>query len=161
MTDLTAAMTSQADYPYPPTVGATSTGEQFDTAIYFDNEQEIAPVTKILALESSCKLPNWDGYNGRPIEASTVGRAVGLIRQIGRLNIINLATPFIGPIAAGGIAFEFQVGRRELILSAYNKESAIHYLKSESEEPFDEGLFAPPSPERLGELLAWLTASAG
>src|SRR5438093_9348157 len=110
MIDLIAAMmTSQADYSYPPTAGATSTGEQFDTAIYFDNAREIAPVTAILAVERSCKRENWDGYSGRPIASPTVARAIALIRQIGRLNVTNLPDPFIGPVAAGGIALEFQV----------------------------------------------------
>lgn len=144
------------EYRDAATAAAATVREQFSGDIVVHSQWEIAPAKQILILANS--PDNWDGYGSPRISRFTVDLAIGLLGQVAGLGFDELPTPFVGPIAGGGIIFELQFGARELSFSVF-PEGAIEYLKSESGEPFDEGAIRLWEVGRFRELVNWLMSS--
>lgn len=161
MMALAAAMTTPVTYGYADAeaTAAATAQEQFDGAVIVASDWEVIPVMRIFDVERRCRVPNWDGHHSAAVDRRVVTLAIGLVRQIGAFDIDLLPQPHVGPIAAGGLGFEFQFRARELSLSIFNDTDSISYLKSEQGEPFEEGQLPFVSPSSLRELLVWLIAA--
>jgi hypothetical protein len=104
------------------------------------------------------RLPtNWDGYGSPPVGPETISAALWLMGRITAFEFENLPAPFIGPVAGGGVIFEWKHGSRQLSI-AILPERKIEYLKWQSEEQFEEEQLR--SLAHLRELLTWLTRPA-
>lgn len=90
---------------------------------------------------------NWDSYDAKPIEWSTINRAIAftchVLYDIDSQNKDVVPCPFIAPRSDGGIQFEWTTCYKELIHSIPEKENElIEYLKVDSvsgEEKEEEG----------------------
>lgn len=155
MTPAAAAMTTPVDFEYQDAESAavTSARGQFDDVIFFETDWEVLLVRRILELG---RLPaNWDGHGSPAVEYGTMSKAFQLLRQIADIGLENMPDPFIGPVAGGGIIFEWKVGSRQLSIAVL-PEGKIEYLKWESGEQFEEDELSLRSLPRLRELVAWL-----
>jgi hypothetical protein len=161
MTGLAAAatMTTIVEYQYEDAarLAAAMTSERFVGDIVVRSQWEIDPVLRILQLQ---RLPeNWNA-NGTPkITDKAVDTAITLVGHLAELEFDQLPAPFVGPVGAGGISFEWSFGSRDLEFFIFN-DGSIEYLKSEANEPFDEGSLRLWALGRLRELVSWLVAAA-
>lgn len=151
-----ATMTDYFVYQDAEAAAAVTGREQFNGDVSVKTTWEIEPVRDVLALE---RLPQgWDGYGSPRISRTAVNMTIVLLGQVADLGFDNLPRPIVGPIAAGGVTLEFEVGRRELCVAVYN-DLSMTYLKSEEGEPFEGDSITLWSTGRLRELVSWLTAA--
>lgn len=109
---------------------------------------------------------NWDSYGAKPIEWSTISRAIDFFSKVLFQNILesknNLPIPFVAPLSDGGIQFEWRNCFKELVIVLPNRqEKGVVYLKVEHQlfgEKEEEGkLFN--TDEAVPLILEWLIAS--
>lgn len=89
----------------------------------------------------------WDSYGAKPIEWSTISRAIAFIchvlYDIDCQNKDVVPLPFVAPRSDGGIQFEWSTCYKELILTIPAKENELmEYLKTDinsGEEKEEEG----------------------
>jgi hypothetical protein len=152
-----ASMTTPVQYRYldVEATAAATAREQFNGAVTVGSDWEVTAVRRIFELE---RLPaNWDGYGSLPPSRRTCVRALNLVAQLARFSLDRLPLPHVAAAANDGIVFEFAGGQRELAFSLVGEDDRVRYLRSESGEPFEEGVL---SAGRLRELVSWLISSS-
>jgi hypothetical protein len=125
---------------------------KFSGAILADSDWEVPLIRRVLELESR--------HPERVTEA-IADRAVGIIRHIAGLDLDLVgAVPFIGPVADGGLIFEWKTRSGQQLNIAVLPEGTTEYLKWEADDQFEEDSL-PASPRaKISELISWLTAAA-
>lgn len=101
-------------------------------------------------LELGCLQQNWDSYGSPPPSQRVIDKAIAIIQSI---PFEDLPTPYVVPVAGGGIQFEWNISGRELEIEILPDGSA-EYLKAERQSPLEEGKVAGFS--NLILLLTWI-----
>jgi hypothetical protein len=114
----------------------------------------VASKTCLQFLEALENLPpNWDSYGSIPPTPQALRGAEGLLRL---LTVEAFPSPQVVPVPGGGVQLEWQVGPRGLEVEI-RPDGSIEYLKVEGEF-MEEGPLLANQPDRLRELVRWLTA---
>lgn len=145
----TATMTMEMEYQYldAEASAALAAAEAFGGAIRVKTRWEVEPVRRILEFEHGVVA-------GADVSKTAAAASRSLVGQIAELGL-DLPTPFIGSVPAGGLSIECNVRERELTFIVAN-DGSIEYLKAGAGEPFEEGAFSLWAPGRLRELVSWV-----
>lgn len=85
------------------------------------------------------QLPeNWDTYGSRPVQVRALQGAFFILKLT---EALSLPAPHIGPVAGGGIQFDWFSATRELEIEIL-PDGSVAYLRSEAGDPTCEGALA-------------------
>ena len=118
------------------------------------NTSQLSPRQKSLIkqLVEFSKLPlDWDSYGSPPLSAVAVELAQDVIYC---LDLDFFPLPNIAPISGGGVQFEWHIASRSVELDI-GDVGVVSYLKTENNNPLEEGVIDEALPSRLRSLIMW------
>ncbi len=94
-----------------------------------------------LNLQQLLQLPeNWDSYGARPISSVAAEKALAILERAQHWGDLTQDTPFIAPLASGGIQMEWGSpnGQKELLIEVPYSGDKVRYLLVEVDKSGQE-----------------------
>ena len=81
--------------------------------------------------------PNWNSYDGLPIDHDLISQAKALLESV---SILDIPEPFVAPVSSGGINFEWDMPLRYLSIKIRPEGVRFFCVKKIENEEKEKGL---------------------